>query len=374
MLKICLRKSLIFIFSSFLAMGIFNSPQLFAKSKNSKEVAFIATTDYVAGSLASMDTTKKLNVSKNLLTIHQDSVVKSYAGKIYVVQRLGADSILVINPKAPGQTLTEYSTGNGSNPQDMEFKNSRKAYISLLGENNLLVVNPQNGNILKKIDLSEFADGDGIVEMSEMVMVNNYLYVSLQRLENFSAENTSLVVVIDTKTDKIIDLDSSTPGNQAIELKGRNPVNMVYNVETGKIYLSLSGKYNTADDFGGIEVINPETNTSEGILIKDEDLGGVPGPLAIKSSKLGYVAVSDENYIYSVIPFNPSTGKIFKKLNDTGSGYIPVIAIDSKGFLYVADQTPENPGIRIFNTKKNKLVKGPIDVGLLPFSITFVKN
>lgn len=358
-----------------IAVQIFFSPWLFSKSSEAGETAFIAAADdsFQAGTLASIDTKTK-NASKELLLINPDSVVKSYGKYLYVVQRFGGDSIIVIDPKNPGKVVAEYSTGNGSNPQDIEFKNSKKAYISLLGENNLLVVDPQTGKIKKKIDLSEFADKDGLVEMGEMVIVKNYLYVSLQRLENFSAVNESLVVVVDTRKDKILDLDPSTPGNQAIVLKGRNPWNMVYNQENRKIYLSLSGTYNTGDDFGGIEVINPETNFSEGILITDENLGGVPGSLAIKSSKLGYITVSDSNYIYSIMAFNPSTGKILKKLDNTGSGYIPAIAIDSSGFLYVADRTTENPGIRVFNTKKNQLVDGPIDVGLPPFSITFVKN
>ena len=362
-------------FSLSIAAQLFFSPWLFSKSSEAAETAFIATADdsFQAGTLASIDT-KTNNASQELLLINPDSVVKSYGKYLYVVQRFGGDSIIVIDPKNPDKVVKEYSTGNGSNPQDIEFKSSKKAYISLLGENNLLVVNPKTGKIKKKIDLSEFADSDGIVEMGEMVIVNNYLYVSLQRLTNFSASNESLVVVIDTLKDKILDLDSSKEGNQAIVLEGRNPWSMVYNVKNGKIYLSLSGTYNTGDDFGGIEVINPKTNKTEGILIKDETLGGVPGAIAIKSSKKGYVTVSDSSFNYSVIAFNPTTGKIFEKLNDTGSGYIPALAIDSSGFLYVADRTTENAGIRVFNTKKDQLVDGPIDVGLPPFSITFVKN
>ena len=370
MSRFFLNKFLISAFSFFLAIGLFSSSASFAK-----EAAFIVTTDYVAGSLAKMSTTKKQSVSKNLLLIHPDSVVKSYGKYVYVIQRLGADSIIVVNPKNPGHPINEYSTGNGSNPQDMEFKNSKKAYISLYEENKLLVIKPGTGNIKKKIDLSEFADGDGLVEMSEMVLVKNYLYVSLQRLNRdnfFSADNKSFVVVIDTDTDKILDLDPNTEGNQAIELNGRNPGNMVYNKETGKIYIPLSGKFNTDDAFGGIEVINPETNTSEGMLINDEDLGGVTGVVAIGSSGTGYVTVSDSNFNYSIVCFSLSTGEVLNQLDNTGSGFIPNIAIDSNGFLYVADQTAENPGIRIFDTKDNKLIKGPVDVGLPPYSITFI--
>ena len=209
-----LKKLLIYVFLFTLTIGLCYQSM---ESSEAGETAFIIATDFQSGTLASIDTKTK-NVSKELLLINPDSVVKSYGKYLYVVQRFGGDSIIVVDPKNPGNVVKEYSTGNGSNPQDIEFKSSKKAYISLLGENNLLVVNPKTGKIKKKIDLSEFADEDGLVEMGEMVIVKNYLYVSLQRLTNFSADNTSFVVVIDTKKDKIVDLDKSTPGNQAIEL------------------------------------------------------------------------------------------------------------------------------------------------------------
>src|SRR3990172_2718492 len=120
MCKIYLK--VLILFSLCIAVQFFFSPWLFSKSSEAGETAFIATADdtFQAGTLASVDTDTR-KASKDLLLINPDSVVKSFGKYLYVVQRFGGDSIIVIDSDNPGKVIKEYSTGNGSNPQDIEF-------------------------------------------------------------------------------------------------------------------------------------------------------------------------------------------------------------------------------------------------------------
>ena len=79
--------------------------------------------------------------------------------------------------------LTQYSTGNGSNPHDIAFVSEEKAYISRYGRTHLLVVNPVTGDSLGSVDLSTFADADGLPETSQLAVHGGHLFAACHRLD-----------------------------------------------------------------------------------------------------------------------------------------------------------------------------------------------
>jgi hypothetical protein len=310
-------------------------------------------------------------------------VIRAFGDKLFVIQRLGSNSIVVLDPNNPGVPLKNYTTNDPganapqSNPHDMAFVSSSKAYISRYELNTILIVNPLTGEQLGgTIDLSQFADSDGLVEMDQMVIVKGKLYVALQRLDRnnfYSASNDSYVVVIDTTTDQIVDVDSGTQGIQPIDLAGRNPFgDLVYLPSTDRIYLTDTGNFFTGDPFGGIEAVNPDTNTTDGIVLADEAFGGPLGTFGILSDTVAYATVFDASFNNFVVPFNLSTRQIDAPLTGIGSGYIPGMAFDGNGLLYVVDRDTTNPGIQVFDPTTNQKIEGPIDTGLPPAVLVFV--
>lgn len=349
-------------------------------------VGFVVTTDFAVGNLSTLTTDLPRQVTKSILGstgLHSDIAIRTFENFIFILQRFGSNSIVVIDSNNPGASIANYTTNDPgenaiqSNLHDIAFVSLSKAYISRYALNTILIVNPRTGAQLGTIDLSTFADADGVVEMDQMVIVNGKLYVSLQRLNRnkqlFPPENDSFVVVIDTNTDNIIDVDAATPGVQAIVLEGRNPFSrLTYLSETNKIYLVNAGTFSTADNFGGIEVINPDTNKSEGIVISDNDLGGpIGGALAIFSETVAYVTISDANFNNVVIPVNLSTLGVSLPLIGAGPSFIPSLAFDKNGDLYIPDRDATNPGIQVFDTTTNTKLEGPIDTGLPPFELVF---
>jgi hypothetical protein len=97
-------------------------------------VAFVVTTDFSTGSysvvdLASLTPFNDLNPGG----IHSDAIARydPTTARVYVVNRLGADSIQVVDPQQgfitpPG---AELSVGNGSNPQDIVVLSPDKASV-----------------------------------------------------------------------------------------------------------------------------------------------------------------------------------------------------------------------------------------------------
>src|SRR5262249_22797232 len=152
----------------------------------------------------------------------RDAVVRKHGGLVYVVNRLFADNVQVLDPAQQFATRIECSTGNGTNPHDIAFLSDDKAYVTLFKRSNLLIVNPAallncDGFTLGSIDLSSLADADGNPDMDQMAIVGDRLYVSLQRLDIHTVLRTpatnAALAVIDTTTDQLLG---------SIELTGEN--------------------------------------------------------------------------------------------------------------------------------------------------------
>ncbi|MFH0799137.1 MAG: hypothetical protein V2A66_03010 [Pseudomonadota bacterium] len=328
-------------------------------------------------------------VLARVTTDGSDAVAKSFGGRIYVVNRLGADSIQVIDP-SNFSVAADYSVGKGSNPQDIAVVSDEKAYVSRLDSQNdtsdtgdVLVINPLTGAKLGSIDLKPYTDPNGnrLARAAQMVLVGKQLYVCIQDLPadmSKSASTNGKVAIIDTETDGLVDVDLNAAGTQVIELTGRDPWGITYSPLTDKLYVADSGTFvnlaaDTSDKFGGIEVIDHKTNRSEGIVVDDAALGGGIYEVRIASAELGFTITSPSLGVAKIASFNPTTYAVVSKNVYTSPGfYLPDFTIDSQGRLLIAEQEAKGPGVVILNASDGSKVAGPVNVGAPPVSITFV--
>lgn len=355
------------VFCFVLAWGI-------ASGARADDLAVLTTTDYSSGSLASVNLSS-LQAQVNLLNIHSDAIVRTYQGKVYVVNRLGQDNVVVLDPADLTHPLLQFSVGNGSNPQDIAFASPSKAYVARLGSPRLLVVNPATGDSTGSIDLSFAADADGEPEAALLATYDGRLYVTCQRLnENayFAPTDYSEVVVVDMATDTVVDADSTQAGVQGIVLKAKDPLD---EARVGsKLYLSCTGTFGDLTD-GGIEVVDLAANRTEGVALTGGDLGGNPGAIAMSGAGQGYVVVSDASFVNAVKKFDLGAHTVGARLQGLSGGYVPAIA-SLKDRLYVSDQgstsSPAAVGLQVFDTVSGAHVAGPISTGLPPDAIAFV--
>ena len=193
---------------------------LLANSSSAQSDLFVITTDFSTGSTAFL-AADAAEAEVNLLGIHSDAVGHYHDGRVYIVNRLGQDNILVLDAMDLRTPLTQFSVGNGANPHDIEIVAPDKAYVTRYDAASLLIVNPQDGAELGEIDLSAFADADGLPEVSQIVRVGERLYLSCQRLDRNSGwgpADVSYLIVVDLNSDTLVDVDPDAEGVQGIVL------------------------------------------------------------------------------------------------------------------------------------------------------------
>ncbi|HET6349739.1 MAG TPA: hypothetical protein VFH88_11715, partial [Candidatus Krumholzibacteria bacterium] len=237
--------------------------------------AFVTTTDYSTGSASVVSADSLLKATQNVASISSDALARFYGGRIYVLNRSGADNVQVLDPAAGFATIKQFTVGAGSDPEDITFLSRSRAFVSRYNEDQMWIVDTIQGRRTGQIDFHWLADADNIPEMSHMVMVGYRVFVAVQRLDrttNWGPVGTSYVAVFDARTEQFLDADPATGGVQPITLAGTNPFGeMVWNDASGMIWVPTVGRWGIAD--GGIELIDPNTLTTSGIVLSEATAG-----------------------------------------------------------------------------------------------------
>ena len=311
------------------------------------------------------------------LALFNDSFVRAYNDKVYVVGRFNSDSVTVIDAiNTQGDPLANYSVGKtdpggnfeipspqaSTNPQDIEFIDDSVAYMSFLGATAILKLNPLTGERLGLIDISAFAEGgDGLPEANQMVLVGEFLYVILQQLDRQNAFEPlqAMVIKIRTLSDTLVDLDPIAEGIQGIALQRKNPSNIAYLEDTKELFVQCVGSFSDTEIKGGIEVIDTLTDTSKGLRVTEETAGFQIANIALCNAAKGYLLGYDDSYNSMISGFNPTSGEIV----DDAFFQAPYFVEDIKTgclscgcTLFTTDRSDEDPGIIAIDTKTNTII------------------
>jgi len=338
------------------------------------DFAFITTTDYSSGSASVIWLDPGHTTDIGVAPIHSDAVARWHDGLVYVINRAGADNIQILDPENDFSTLSQYSTGNGTNPKDIAFVSPNKIFVSRYDSNDLLIMDPATGTHLGTIDLSQFADGDGLCEMDHMIMKDGILFVAIQRIDRnnyWMPVGDSYIAVIDAAADSLIDVDPGSPGVQAIPLTASNPfTDLKFDSDGYTILVACAGLWGVAD--GGIEMIDPVSMTSLGFMITEAAAGGDINEFEILSDNKGYMIIATPSFTTALVPFDPSAGTAGTPLDSPPGWVFNDIEISPEGELFVADQTSTAPGIWIWDTSADTLLtSSPKSTGLPPSQICF---
>jgi DNA-binding beta-propeller fold protein YncE len=339
--------------------------------------AFVVTTDFQTGSFAVFPVLQPESVARNVERIHSDAVARAHDGLVYVVNRLGGDNIQAIDPATGYATRWQCSVENGSNPHDIAFAAPNKAYVTRYERATLLVVDPTTGPdcaafVRGTVDLSAFADGDGLPEMDQAVVIGDRLFVTLQRLDRrnfFRPTDRSLIAVIDVATDAVVGSIPLTGTNPFAESAGLAP-----DPVTGAITLAEVGEFGRLDD-GGLERVDPATLTAEGFFVTESDLGGNVTDVVLVDAHHAYAILLDAVGRSSVVRFDPTLRQVTKTLVEADDFLVDIELGPDGQTLYLTDRTLRRPGIRRFAiADDSELAPSPIDTGLPPFDVVFVEG
>ncbi len=338
------------------------------------DLAIVLSTDFETGYYSSLALQSPYARNVDIESACPDAVARAHGDRVYILGRFGCDHVQIVDGTT-GATLDQWSTGAGTNPQDIEIYTPTKAYISLYERDFLSIVNPQTGASLGTISLATFSDADGLPEAHEMVLVGDRLFVALQRLDRpggFVASNPSFIAVIDCTTDQLIDVNPLEPGVQGIPLTGRNPFGeLIYDPVRDQIVVTEVGNFGALD--GGAEFVDPTTWTASGFFITESTLGGDLNTLRLWVDCTGYAIVNDASFNTKLVRFDRCAGTNLGVCLATPGFNLSDLEIYFDGTLLVTDRDLVTPGVRLFRASGcTEITTAPLAFGLPPQDIAIV--
>ncbi|RMD90888.1 MAG: T9SS C-terminal target domain-containing protein [Calditrichaeota bacterium] len=302
-----MRKVIIFVLSFFTLAGFSR-----AFSQN------VPRTLYVLNGLGR--TLSKMDLDTSQIT-NDVVVVGDIPNRVYAWR----DQIYVVNSTPPGITIIDPRTdevvksialAEGSNPWDMAFVGTHKAYVTNLLANTVSVVDLENGNILNTIPVGEGPEG--------ILVVNNTAYVV--NTGGFPDYNPSTISVIDILSDRVTKTLEVPLNPQDLDL-----------APDGKIHVVCTGNF--SDVRGQTVVIDPFGDVDFTPLVVDTvKIGGSPGDIVVTSDGLVYLAdFGDANngFLYS---YNASTREVLHDATNpilVGKGAMNLLFDTRTGNLFV---------------------------------------
>ncbi|MGH7858806.1 MAG: hypothetical protein ACREQY_15880, partial [Candidatus Binatia bacterium] len=344
---------------------------------------FVVTTDFQTGSSSLVRGSGE--VERDVEPVSPDAVARGFGGEIYVVNRFGFDNLQVLDAETL-ETDRQWSTGNGSNPQDVLVIGD-DAYVALYEPttidgaevNGVGIFDRRDGRFVGSIDLRSFTENsDRRPRVSRILEVDGILVFLLQDLDrNFRVEREGKVVFYDPVAGEIVDADPSTSESDALRLAIRNPTAAAIFEHEGRRLLAVSGAGSSFPQelTGGIEVVDPGSMTSTGVVIDDDDFGGNVFDVEMIRSDLGYAVVQgpqSDDFPQLLATFDPIAGRVMdREVHRSGGGFLPDIAATGDGRLAIAERDRERPGV-VFLDLESGAAAAAIDVGLPPFSFVVI--
>jgi len=311
------------------------------------------------GSLSILDVSDATPVlTGDVAVVHSDATVRAGLDRIYVIGRLGGDSLLALDDETFA-VQWQLPLPAASNPQDLAFVSTCKAYVSLYQKNFIQIVDPVAGtaDATAMISLAAFADADGLPEASFMLALGDRVYVAIQNLENFAAARNGRIVPIDPATDTV---------GEAIELTTPNPFSPLVRVDDTHLAVGCVGDFMGAQ--GGIELVDTAAGTSA-LAIASTDMEGVVTDLVMEDASCGYALVNTPEWTSGIRRFclaNDGAGTVGDWVVAPGRHTIVGLALAADGILYFADATADAPGVRFVDLIAQSTASDRIPTGLPP--------
>lgn len=301
--------------------------------------------------------------------IYHDAVVKTYKKDVYIIERIDADNIIKYDPSKNGKEglinqMKIDSTG-GSNPQDIAFLSDTKAFIANQNKPTVTIFNPLTLVKTGTIDISAYTymkDRNTSPHASALELVDNYLYVLLQRRDGYASKIPSLVVKINVLTNAVEDTFSTIY---------KNGSEIIYN--SGYLYVMNTGSYSADAGDAGIEAIKL-SDKSVTTVITAEKLGGCPYYVQHKNDNVFYVTVYKSYHNVDVKEIDFSKGHIIQTLPDVKDAFGGICYDKKENTLYVGECDSLGMGIKVF---KNNILQGSViktSRTLIPSSIAIVNE
>jgi hypothetical protein len=281
-------------------------------------------------------------------------VALQYAfGELFAVSRR-AGTIARLGRRRP-EPERVFELGANSEPEDVAIATPRIAWVTRRRATHLLRLDLRTGETSEALDLSMFADDDGIPDLGNMIIHEGRLFVQIRRMNEKAPGGLAApgyLAVVDLATGELEDVDPVAPGTQAIELQGTAAKGRMQIVaETRQLFDNASGGF---FDAGGIEVIDLDTLRSEGLIIREAD--GVTGAdlntFLMVTAERGFLVYSTDLDLSSHLkPFTIAGGvPPGRELHVSVGYFVPNLALDARmTTLFVPEGAFGREGVLAFD-------------------------
>jgi len=332
--------------------------------------ALIGTTDFTVGALAEVDL-DTLSVTDEITATTGDSVVRADGGYVIVINRYQHDSIRLYDPADLTTPVTELSTGSGSNPQEALLCEGR-LFVTRLELDSVGVYDPDSGLPVGEVDLSAWADSDGLPEAATMARLDGHLYVGLQRLDR---SGNPWLPTLDGG--RVVEVDCSSMQVTRIWAAESN-VTVRPHPRRADALLLYDGPYWTEEGLvateGGVRELDLSGDEVGDYLLTEEALGGHVVGLAAAATGFGLLVTAvDEGHRLFCLDMDAWTAT---ELTFT-SGWVPEVGASDRGQAFLLLRSWIDPqlqgGVTVYDLEDCSVIGGePLRFSLDPFSVTFL--
>ncbi|TVR00998.1 MAG: hypothetical protein EA398_10860 [Deltaproteobacteria bacterium] len=330
--------------------------------------------DYTQTASLSRVDAHSLTVERNLTSLFADTVIRRVGDRLFALERLGADTLVELDPERSFAVHSQRSLGSRSNPWDIIAQDDAHGWISLYGEDRIAQVHLDPGGPARSgtsVDVSPWAPAGGDALPAFLLPADGAVHVVLQRLRRFSCGDDTAGAVLRWPAEAFAQpADAGTvdlPAPTEITLSFCNPVTAIP-VADG-LLVGSAGNYRVRgqrEDDGGIEWLGHDGTRA--VLATEADLGDRDVVLLRPASAPGqaWVLAADESFSTAVFSLDLRHGVVDNEPIHASEGVQDLIDLD--GVLWIADRNPARPGlVRVDAATGARLDGGrPLAVGGMP--------
>jgi hypothetical protein len=189
----------------------------------------LTTTDFSTGAVTVVDTATH-TVTPDVALGTPDAIPFFAGGRGLLVHRFQYDYVEILDPArgwaSAGQHGLEVDGVTSPNPRAVALGPDGLAYVPVFGAAEIQILDlsqPPGSSFVGAIDVSPFADDDGVPETSLPVVCGDTMFVSIDRIETgdgFTRAGGDGLVAVDLAERTALDLDPDEDGAQAITTQG----------------------------------------------------------------------------------------------------------------------------------------------------------
>jgi len=355
-------------------------------------LAFATVRDmgFTVGQLQRLSVSPETTSTVTYTSTQSDYVVTTDGVSPYHIGRFQIDSVTKFDAQDPTNLIYQRSVADDeptANPYEIAFVSDTKAYVIRYGSTRVWIIDPSattdEAFRIGELDLSAYADDDGVPEASDAVIVGNRLFILMERLESFSPTLPGYLAVFDTDTDEEIDTGAGVAdGLMGIPLSVNNPVDLQYLESDGLLYVLGRGNFFAADDSagdrftGGVESIDAQSFATQRVLDDGDEAQneGFLTNLEVVSATQAYVVTQAGFTDHTVRSLNLLTGELEAgSVANIENVEISLLAEDPEGRVWVGVNETPLPGFRVFDPADDTQEIEKLSTSLIPESLVFIE-